>query len=200
MNTMFEGAVKVGKAKSIAGLVILSIISIIFIGIAFYLLTSVDKNIRSGVANIIKATCNQVINRISNSYSQSYSCSLDISYIANNMEYKTMIVTNGPNSYLTGGTIPISYDIANPLNVTEKKTSPTLIGLIFLIVGVACLFGGMFNFYLNSVSKEYAAASGVNAIGSQLLGGPILGNPILGNPILGNPILGNPILGNPLIR
>ena len=136
MNTFYDGAAKVGKAKSIAGMVIGIIAGVIFIGIAIYMLTHMNKNLQSGIANIVKATCNQVINKSNNTYSMSYSCSLDISYVVNNKEYKGTIVTNGSNSYLTGGTVEISYDINNPLNVSEKKTSSILFGVIFIIVGI----------------------------------------------------------------
>ena len=86
-------------------------------GIAFYLFTNLDKNLKTTKANILKSTCST----LRSNQSVSYLCSLDISYVVDNKEYKGSILTNSSTFYTSGGTIDVSYDMTNPNNVKQKQ-------------------------------------------------------------------------------
>ena len=176
MNSMYEASAALGKAQSIGGLIVSIIIGLVCFGIAFYLFTNLDKNLKTTKANILKSTCSTLRSNQSNQSNQSvsYLCSLDISYVVDNKEYKGSILTNSSTFYTSGGTIDVSYDMTNPNNVKQKQPSSILIGIILLIVGILCLFGGIFNYYLNSTSKAYAATSGINTVQQKLFGQSLL--------------------------
>ena len=158
-----DGFATLGKVQSIGTLVICSLLSILFFGISYYLFTHINKNLKSGLATVVKAQCSQIKNTPT---SLSNRCTLDISYVVDNKEYKGSIITEGGTFYTNGNTVPISYDSQNPSNVTAKQPSSIITGIIFLFVGIFCLFIGIYSYFLTSSSNDYAVASGINSIQS----------------------------------
>ena len=47
MNSMYEASAALGKAQSIGGLIVSIIIGLVCFGIAFYLFTNLDKNLKT---------------------------------------------------------------------------------------------------------------------------------------------------------
>ena len=140
MESLYNRIDKVIYAKNTTGTIIRSLITIILIVVGVYLINYKNNDIQSGIATITKVNCG-----ISRYLSIRYSCSLDITYIVNNKEYKGMILPRKRTiSYTPGETIPISYEINNPSNVSELQPGYLIYGIICLIFGILWLFGAVF--------------------------------------------------------
>lgn len=165
-SSIYSGAAAYGRGVSWVGAFLASLIGLVLIGIAIFILVQRTPTLTVTATVQPNSNCNF------NPSSQNYSCSLNISYTVNGTTYSNQWTTTTTTNYQPGNTIPITINANNPqLIATPPPSWQTWLPWLFIIIGVVIIIIGWVSVYLASKSKLYAAATGV---GSALGSGPHL--------------------------
>lgn len=140
-----------------------TIISILFIVLAIFILKSSSKRTAVTTATITASTCQP----IPGSKTPQNSCQLAITYTAGGQNYKGNLVSN--IQYAPGQQIQVEYDPNNPSDVQLKSSNSKTAGIILIIIAVLILLIAWGYFYFIKKNKGFAAVMGAEKIGQSVL-------------------------------
>jgi hypothetical protein len=166
-DEIYSGAAEVGQIRTTIGLVVGSIIGLIFIAVGIYLeFFNKNKHTKDILATVTDANCTSFATR----NSVNINCALNIKYTVNDKEYKGFVNTND-TTHIKDSTITVYIDPANPSDVSMQSLSSDKTAGIFVIVfGLVVIGISVFSWWLSRKYKFFAAAQGVG-MGVNLLRG-----------------------------
>jgi len=146
----YTGLATYGKVKSIVGVIIASLIGIIFIFFGIVILKNKPINYLSINANITAITGNQ----------------LTVSYIINNNRYSGNVINDNTQiAYTIGQNITIYYDSNNISNIQlEKPLSRNLLSIIMIGVGLVVIIISIVSAFFVFKYKPVAAIEGAESL------------------------------------
>ena len=158
-DEIYSGAAEVGQIKTTIGLIIGSIVGVVFIAVGIYLeFFNKNKHTKDILATITDANCTSVATR----NSVYIHCSLNIKYTVNDKEYKGSVNTND-TTHIKDSTIKVYIDPVNPSDVSMQSLSgDKTIGLFVIIFGLFAIGVSVFSWWLSRKYKFFAAAEGVS--------------------------------------
>jgi hypothetical protein len=162
---LYDASAAIGRAFSMIEAIVITIIALILIVIAIYMLPSDTQQETATVTSV--NSCTPVLNSYGHPTSI-YNCSLQISYSYKGTNYVTPFSTTGI-AYNVNDTIQIGINPKNPKQfelasqVPGKVVPMVLIGISVFATAMVWLF-----YYLTNKSKLYAAITGISDVAAVL--------------------------------
>jgi hypothetical protein len=157
-DEIYSGAAEVGQIRTTIGLVIGSIIGLIFIAVGIYLeFFDKNKHTKDILATVVDANCTSVATRDN----VNINCALNIKYTVDGKEYKGFVNTND-TTHVKDNIIRVYIDPANPSDVSMQSLSADkTMGIFIIIFGLVAIGISVFSWWLSRRYKFFAAAEGV---------------------------------------
>jgi len=168
VNELYTDSAELGKIYSNIGIILgILIFSVLCMSGIYNVMTPDVK--KQTEAKIIKVnSCDPRITTTNNSKtnqtttSTTYDCVLTVSYSVNGVSYSNNIILSRNTQYNVDEIVTISYEIANPNNISEASASNSTLASISMCIGITILLGCGINYYFTTHSKIYASATGIS--------------------------------------
>jgi hypothetical protein len=165
-DRLYNDAASLGRLRALIGLVVGSIIAVVIFMVGVSKMMSTNKHSAGIQAKITQLTgCSNTSPK-----TPVYQCTVALTYIVNGVTYNVpSFKASSAAPLVVNDPIMIYYDPANPTDISsdsldgDKKLGMILMGVAFLIVGMAYFF-----WWLSKRYAFFAAAEGVGLAGQAL--------------------------------
>ncbi len=181
-SQIYDAAASYGQATSLISMIVCIIIGCVFLFIGIYLLIKENRGMGHTKATVIDSLCDITSTNKSNKgviLNNTFTCNINISYMVDGKTYTSVIndtYTSDVSTYniKPNTQIDVTYQLTDPTVVKIKQSNWLFI--MFIIIAVLLIPGGIFNYYFTKNNKSYAAMKGTESALGGLSGLPFAFN------------------------